>query len=113
MKKAISIIFITAILFASTGCTTSYHIQTFSNDVETLTSRTVDSINAEGKVTQKIVYEGKFRASDYETAMQMAKEAGFTKVLSIEYGTSLYLGFIGLKWVEIRCVRDAEETESQ
>jgi len=95
-------------LLGFTSCVTSYNIHTFSDNVETLQYTTTEKINNEtGNVTTVTKYEGLFKAKDYETAMQMAKEAGFTRVLSIEYGTSHILGFIGSKWVVIRCTKEA------
>jgi hypothetical protein len=105
------------------GCVHNYHIQAFSNDIETLSSQTilkivedrkVEAIQQDAFTVPKVGYkqvaveeiQGMFTASNYESAMAQAKNAGYTKVLSIEYGTNQYLGIIGTKWVTIRCVKD-------
>ena len=92
-----------AMVLCFSGCVTNYNVHTFSNDVETLSSKTIRTRNSDGTVSEKIILEGQFTGTDYETVMRMAKDAGFTKVLSVEYGTNLFLGFIGTKWVTIRC----------
>jgi outer membrane murein-binding lipoprotein Lpp len=96
------------IAFTVTGCITNYHIQLFSNDVETLPVKTQVKRLQDGREVVRTEYEGMFYANDYEKAMTMAKEAGFTKVLSVEYGTTLVFGFIGEKWVRVRCSKEVE-----
>jgi hypothetical protein len=100
------------VVLTFTGCITNYHIQVFSNDVETLPSKTQVKVLQDGQEFVKTEREGMFYAHGYEEAMVMAKEAGFTKVLSIEYGTNLIFGLIGEKWVRIRCSKEVE-TEVQ
>jgi hypothetical protein len=103
------------------GCVSNYHIQTFTDIVEVVPNVSVENIRQEydsrGELTGKVYYSsekaGIFEASDYDTVMEKAKDAGFTKVLSVEYGTNLYLGFIGTKWVKIRCIKDVGILESQ
>jgi len=97
----LTILFLSLGLFAS--CVTNYHVQTFSNNVATPTSVTIQRTDPSTEEPFEVTYEGIFKAKDLETAMQMAKEAGYTKLLSIEYGTNLVLGFIGTQWVIIRC----------
>jgi len=90
--------------FMFSGCAYNYHIQTFSNNVESL-SRIEKKIGENGEEVAGIRYEGVFTASDYESAIAQAKNAGYTKVLSIEYGTNRYILGIGTKWVTIRCAK--------
>jgi hypothetical protein len=92
------------------GCVSSYHIQAFSNEVQTLPVTEVieTEYNRQGSgQTTRTVVEGMFKADNFESACKKAEEAGFTEILSIESGTYWVLG-IGIKWVIIRCVKDAE-----
>jgi len=103
-----SVVLVLAIVVVFTGCVTSYQIQTFSTDVKALPDQTVTAAANKlrtGSGTTTTI-SGLFEASNFEEAMRMAKEAGFTKLLSIEYGTSRYLGFIGTKWVIVRCAKE-------
>ncbi|MCL2879855.1 MAG: hypothetical protein FWF29_06395 [Treponema sp.] len=101
-------VFIPVILFGITACITSYNIQAFSNDIQALPTTTIETgtFNADGTPVTKIEYEGIFKGSSYEAVMQMAYKAGYTKVLTVEYGTRHVLWMFGLKWVEIRCTKD-------
>jgi hypothetical protein len=97
-----------------TGCISTYHVQTFSQDVETLPA-TLETKIVEGQKVTKRVTQGMFTARSYEEAMVLAKEAGYTRVLSIEYGTTKFWGliwFIGTKWVTIRCAKDEEVSQN-
>jgi outer membrane murein-binding lipoprotein Lpp len=89
------------------GCVSSYHIQTFSNEVQTLPSKTIEKTDDKGKKTEVTVYEGLFKGADYESALQKAQKAGFTEILSIEYGTYSFLFLFGSKWVALRCTKEA------
>jgi hypothetical protein len=91
-----------------TGCITSYNLQTFSNDVETLPATITERVNQDGTVSLRIAVEGQFTGKDYETVMRMANQEGYDKVLSIEYGTRHLFGFLGFKWVTIRCVKEID-----
>ena len=100
-------------IFNFSSCASSYHIQMFSDDVRALPFQTIEKVNSEGKVTQVTTYEGLFRAKDLETAMHMAEQAGFTKILSVEYGVNWYfivVGIINPRWVQIRCIKEVEKT---
>jgi hypothetical protein len=50
-----------------------------------------------------------FTASTFEDALVMANDAGYSKLLSIEYGRNMYLGLISTKWVTIRCSKTADQ----
>jgi len=90
----------------------SYYIQTFSNDVEALPFTEIGRINPDGSPGKsKILSEGVFKAVDYNTAVNMAAEAGYTKILSIENGVRHILWAFGYRYVVIRCVKETE-TES-
>ena len=99
------ILFFVLITLNFVGCVTNYHVQTFSNDVEVtktgMVNKKVAEIYGDHLKEEEL---GVFEASDFSTVMMMAKEAGYSKVISIEYGTKTYLGFIGIKWVRIRCI---------
>ena len=112
MKK-LSIILILSIFLS--GCVTSYHIQVFSDDVQSLpykiitttTQKPAESHQPQPTETTKetIIVEGLFKGKSYEEAMRAASKEGFTKVLSVEYGTRHVLWTFSFKWVEIRCVK--------
>ena len=113
MKKVsqillVVVLFLSLVLFAS--CVSTYHVQVFSDNVTALPSTVTQvATTGDGKPIEEKKYEGMFKAEDLETAMEMAKEAGYTKLLSIEYGTNSYFGLIwaiGTKWVIIRCSKE-------
>jgi hypothetical protein len=106
MKKLIILI---TVSFCFTGCVSNYHIQVFSDDVQALPYKYEPKVVASGQTVLQRVSDGLFTAHDYESAMVMAKEAGYTKVLSVEYYTTSYFSliwFIGEKWVTIRCSKE-------
>jgi hypothetical protein len=100
--------------FVLVGCVTSYHVQSFSEDIVTLPNREETTILSSGQVQTKIYYDGLFEASTLEAALVKAHKDGYTKLLSIEYGTKLFFGTFGIKWVTIRCSKPTEQeiTES-
>ena len=105
MKKLFAVlVLVSCTVFA--GCVTSYHIHTFSNEVETLPVVAVVTTNSEGKKVTVYKPTGLFKGSGYEEVMQKAEKAGYTKVLSVEYGTQQFLWLFSVKWVEIRCVKE-------
>ena len=109
----LSLLIICVSIFNFSSCASSYHIQMFSDDVIALPFQTIEKVNPEGRVTQVVTYEGLFRAKDLETAMHMAEQAGFTKILSVEYGVDWYfivIGIISPRWVQIRCIKEVETT---
>ena len=98
MKKTVCIgllVMVLAFGMAVVGCASSYHIQAFSNDINPLIYN-----------SQFGIYEGMFEGSSYEGVLKEAKAAGYTKILSIEYGTKRFLGIFGKQWVIIRCVKE-------
>ena len=102
MKK-LFIILVLAFCTVFAGCITSYHIHTFSNDVETLPLE--ETVSPHNQNITKLEPAGLFKGGTYEEAMRKAKEAGYTRVLSVEYGTRHVLGLFSFRWVEIRCVK--------
>jgi hypothetical protein len=93
-----------ALSFVLVGCVTSYGVQAFSQDIETLPLRTEETILDTGEVKIITSYDGMFTATNLEEALAMANNAGFSKLLSIEYGMKTYYLY-SEKWVTIRCAK--------
>ena len=108
-----SLLVVPVMLLCLSGCVTSYNIQVFSDDVKALPYTTIDSgfTNQDGSPVYKTAVEGIFEARDYETAMRNAQKAGFTKVLSVEYGTRHVLWSFFFSWVTVRCEREGAAVE--
>jgi hypothetical protein len=105
MRKLIPLI---AVSFCLAGCVTGYQIQVFSDEIEALPYTYETKMVGDQTVTKR-VSEGLFTAHDYESALVKAKEAGYTRVLSVEYYTTHYFAliwFVGVKWVTIRCTKE-------
>ena len=104
MKNIIILMIICTTLL---GCATSYHVNVLSVDVQTMNYSLVPNINPQGLVIgHREVPEGIFKAGNIEKAMRKANEAGYTKIISVESGTNLFLGIVGTRWVRIRCVKE-------
>jgi len=102
MKRISCFLIILIFVLSFNSCTTNYYVHVFSDNIETLVEKRTKNETTE---RTEITYEGTFSGDSYEKVMQAAKKAGYTKVLSIEYGTKLFLGFIGTKFVTIRCAK--------
>jgi hypothetical protein len=105
VKKLIILI---TVSFCLAGCVTGYRIQVFSDEIEALPYKYETKMLGDQEVTKR-VSDGLFTAHDYESAMVMAKESGYTRVLSVEYYTTHYFAliwFVGVKWVTIRCSKE-------
>jgi len=104
--RSLWIICLLAIIACFTGCITSYNITTFSNDVEALPYTEITRVNDMGQTVTKKVVEGQFSGKNIEVVMQKAYEEGFTKILSIEYGTKHFLWIISYRWITIRSTKE-------
>ena len=107
LKKRALLVSVIIIVFCITGCVSNYHVQKFSSDIESLPVKTIEEKLSRGRTSTTTIIEGTFKANNLEAALKKAEDAGYNKLLSIEYGTNVYFGVFGSKWVIIRCLKDS------
>jgi hypothetical protein len=105
------------------GCgTITYHVQTFSDNIEAWPTSRQDNVIIMATSQKTVYYDGNQKkiknvknlsiesatimAHTYDNAMIAAKNAGLTKVISVEYMSETILYLLYLPSVRVRCTKE-------